>query len=137
MYIDTSHKVCEVIQRHINREIEEIWVLALNSNLQLIEKRLMFRGTLNQCLFHPRDIFRYVSVLNAACFIMVHNHPSGDFRPSKSDRILTKRLYALSIMMEIPLKDHVIVTDHGHYSFAENAKLKIAKSIKTNMLAGI
>ena len=129
MHIDTSYKAYDLIRKHINQEVEEIWALALSSDLRLIAHDMIFRGTLNQCLFHPRDIFRFACKKNAACFILVHNHPSGDARPSRADQIMTKRLFTLSVVLEIPMKDHVIVTKNQHYSFSDNGKLSLSKTL--------
>jgi hypothetical protein len=77
-------------------------------------------GSLNECLAHPREIFR-PAIANAAHFILVvHNHPSGDPNPSTTDVSLTRRLYLVGELLQIPLIDHVIIGDNGTYfSFRE------------------
>jgi len=79
----------------------------------------MFRGTVDRCLIHPRDIFRYVVQNNASAFIMFHNHPTGILIPSDEDVKFTKKLKQLSKMMEIIFLDHIILNRNGFQSLKE------------------
>lgn len=113
--------------------VEEFWVIALNSNLEIIEKKLLFRGTVDRCLIHPRDLIRFLCSQNASAFIIAHNHPSGDPRPSKEDLAVTKKLVMLAMLIEIPMKDHLILSKKGYFSFADTgilARLYQARSLR-------
>ncbi len=79
---------------------------------------MLFRGTVDACLVHPRDVIRFLCECNAASYIIAHNHPSGDAKPSDHDWIFTRRLVECGFLVEIPLLDHVIVTAKGHTSMA-------------------
>lgn len=109
----------QCIQPHFEWEQEEVHIIALDSRQSVINHRLMFRGTVDSCLIHPRDIFRYVIQNNASAFIMFHNHPTGVLSPSNEDLKFTKKLKQLSKMMEINFLDHIILTRDGFQSLKE------------------
>lgn len=117
--LDTSLKVFEFFQPIINDLQEEVWVVALNSHLDVIGYELIFRGTVDACGIHPRDIFRFLISRNASSFILVHNHPSGDPTPSVFDFRITRQIARAAKIIEIAMIDHVIVTKEKHFSFAE------------------
>jgi DNA repair protein RadC len=84
-------------------------------------------GTVDECPAHPREIFRPVIVQAAAGFVLVHNHPSGNARPSPADIRLTRRVVAGAKILGVMFLDHVIVgrrngSQPGYFSFQE-AKL--------------
>ena len=70
---------------------------------------MLFIGTLNQTLVHPREVFKEACLLSASSIICVHNHPSGQVLPSREDYELTKRLVTIGHIMGIPINDHVII----------------------------
>lgn len=104
------------VRRQMSKEQEELWVLALNSSKSLLAKRMVFRGTVDACLVHPRDIFRLLFEFNASSFVIAHNHPSGTIEPSFQDCQFTRRLAACAEIFEVPLLDHVIVGGDQHTS---------------------
>lgn len=99
---------------------EELWVAALNSHCRIISSALLFKGTINYCFFHPRDILRFAIVHNSVSIIIAHNHPSNNCLPSQSDYENTKDLYLLCQLLQIPLLDHLIITEKDCYSFKQN-----------------
>lgn len=122
--VSSSLKAFQVMKQYFNPDAEEVWVLALDSKLKMTDKSMLFRGTVNSCPLHPRDIFRFLIKQNACGFILVHNHPSLDPTPSTEDIKLTRNLVGLGTMLEIPLLDHIIITAHKYYSFADFNLLK-------------
>jgi DNA repair protein RadC len=119
----SAHTAFQLLKNNFNSETEEVWVLALNSQLICKKFELISRGTLNYCPAHPRDIFREAIRCNAHAIILAHNHPTYDVRPTPKDVVLTKRLLRASRLIEIELLDHVIFTDLSYYSFKENGLL--------------
>ena len=95
----------------------------LDANKKVIEEKLLFLGTVNYSLVHPRDIFKEAYLLNATGIICVHNHPSGDVSPSKEDISLTNRLREVGKLMGILVIDHIIIGEEMYYSFLENGKI--------------
>lgn len=128
---DSSRKAYELIKNNISIETEEVWVLALNSSLNLLAKELIFKGTVDKCLVHPRDIFRFLCKNNAIFFILVHSHPSGDSRPSKADLNFTKQIYIASRLFEILMADHLIISEASYFSFADYGLIEKFKNIKS------
>ncbi len=66
-------------------------------------------GSVNECVAHPRELFKSSILSNAASMIMVHNHPSGNLKPSTADTVMTDKMLQLCDLLGIPLVDHIIV----------------------------
>src|SRR5690349_10037308 len=108
--LTNSEKVARFLKERISsHDVEEFWALALNCQCQLIQAQMLFRGTVDHCFIHPRDVFRFAVIYNASFLVIGHNHPSGSVEPSLQDIRMTKTLKRLSRLMQIPLLDHVIV----------------------------
>lgn len=102
---------------------EELWLITLNSNLNVIEHEMIFRGTATHCTFHPRDLVRSVCSRNASSFIIGHNHPSEVLTPSLNDKKVTRQINKISQLLEIKFQDHLILSKHEYFSFADNRLL--------------
>lgn len=123
MKLDSSLKSYTLFSKWMGVDVEEVWVAALNSQLSIIEKKLIFKGTVDSCLFHPREIIRFLCLYNASSFVVAHNHPGGNPKPSSSDIKLTKKIFELSKLIEIPLNDHLIIAGPKYFSFADSGAL--------------
>ena len=77
-------------------------------------------GTIDRSLIHPREVFKNAYLCSASSFICMHNHPSGDVKPSKADLDVTKMLMEIGRIQGIDLLDHIIVSDKNYFSFFEN-----------------
>jgi DNA repair protein RadC len=108
---------------------EYFYCLYLDSKKELIERKLLFMGTINKSIVHPREIFKEAYRLSASSIICMHNHPSGDRMPSMDDVILTNALVEIGRLQQIPIVDHMIFTDDSYYSFYENGVLGNEKII--------
>lgn len=93
-------------------EHEEFHVMLLDTRHRIIECKMLFRGTIDGCEVHPREVIKYALSKGAAAIIAAHNHPSGDASPSASDRAVTNRLRDAAQLMDIRLLDHLIVGEH-------------------------
>lgn len=120
MEMSTSLQAYECLNAQYNPDSEEVWILALNSQMRLIRKEMLFRGTVDHCLLHPRDIFRFLVRNNASSFIMAHNHPSDDCLPSEQDLAMTRKIYRLSQAIQIPMNDHIILSSDAYFSMADH-----------------
>ena len=107
----------------INGSQEQFYCIYLDAGKKVIEEKLLFMGTANYSLVHPRDIFKEAYLLNASSIICVHNHPSGDVKPSKEDINMTIRIREVGLIMGIRLDDHIIIGDDKYYSFLENGEI--------------
>jgi DNA repair protein RadC len=101
---------------------EAFHVLLLDGRHRLISVEPVSVGTLTASLVHPREVFRDAIRSAAAAVVLVHNHPSGDPRPSPEDRSVTERLRAAGVLLGIRVLDHVIVADADYYSFRESGE---------------
>ena len=128
---NSSRKAHLLIKNSISTQVEEVWVLALNSKLELIKKGLIFKGTVDMCQVHPRDIFRFLCLENASSYILAHSHPSGDMRPSKQDMKFTKQLFLMSRLFSIPMIDHIIISQKDYFSFADFLLLEKFTKLKS------
>ncbi len=117
-------------------DVEEVWVLGLNGLLQMQVLKMVFRGTVDHCFIHPRDIFRCAIRANCSQLIVAHNHPSGDLQPSQEDIEITQSLICASKVLEIPILDHLILTHAGFTSLAQQGyfNLNQMKTSRREML---
>mgnify|MGYP002515577148 FL=1 len=104
-------------------DTEEAWVLMMNQRLQLIKAVKLSHGGLSETAVDVRVVLREALLANATVLTLVHNHPSGNARPSGDDDRLTQKLKRASETMRIYMVDHVIITDGRYYSYAEEGKL--------------
>lgn len=102
---------------------EQLYGVFLDTKHRIIAEKLIFQGTLNKAIVHPRDVFRWGLLYNCAAFLIVHNHPSGDKTPSQQDLKITKKLKKASEYMGINFLDHFIVSDDSYLSFREQQLL--------------
>lgn len=102
---------------------EYILCLSLDSGNRLMARRVVTIGTLTSSLIHPREVFSGPLKDRAASVIVAHNHPSGDPHPSRKDIEATQQLIAGGILLGIPIRDHIIVSKEGHYSFKNSHML--------------
>ena len=98
---------------------EEFWVISLNQSAKLIKKVRLSVGGITQTLADIRLIMRVLIDTGATQFAAVHNHPSGNIRPSNEDKRLTEQLKKAAGLFNITMIDHVIITNGGYYSFGD------------------
>ena len=108
-----------------NKKQEYFYALYFNSKQQLLSTKLLFIGTINQSITHPREVFKEAYLLSASSIICLHNHPSNDTTPSKADISFTKVLIEIGKIQNIPILDHIIVGDDNYYSFYEHNSLNL------------
>jgi len=125
--LSNSHQVYEFIKSSFHPRQEELWLIALSPSLEVLASEMIFRGTVNSCLTHPREIFRFLVLQSATSFLMAHNHPTGLALPSRADLIVTRKIWKLGQIMEIPLNDHLILGEGGYASLADRGFFKNMK----------
>lgn len=102
---------------------EYFYCYYFNNKQELIERKLIFMGTINQATTHTREIFKEAYKVSASSIVCLHNHPSNDITPSKADIIFTERLMKTGSIQGIPVVDHIIVGDNAFYSFYEHRNI--------------
>jgi DNA repair protein RadC len=98
-------------------QIEQFRVLFLDRRNNLIADEMQQRGTVNHTPVYPREVMKRALILNASALIVVHNHPSGDPKPSREDIETTRELKAAANALEVELHDHVVIGHGKHASF--------------------
>lgn len=104
----------------LNSKQEMFYCLYLDNKNVVIERKLLFMGTINHSVVHPREIFKNAYLTSASGIICLHNHPSGDINPSLEDKRLTKALVDIGRLQNIPVLDHIIIGEDNYFSFMEN-----------------
>ena len=104
-------------------ERELFGVLFLNNQHELIQFEVLFKGTIDAAAVYPREVAKKALLLNAGAVILTHNHPSGILEPSSADKMITERLSSALDLLSVRVLDHVIVSNKGTFSFAENGLL--------------
>ena len=102
---------------------EVFYVLYLNRNHELKMAKQLFEGGVNATVIDTRIIFKEAVQLLASSIILVHNHPSGNLKPSQADRNITQKCKEAGKLFDIPVLDHVIISSKGYYSFANSGEL--------------
>lgn len=103
--------------RHL--EVEKVFLISLDNQLRLIKECELSKGTISASLVSPREVF--IEALNAKAvhILLIHNHPSGDPRPSRADIEISKKVMEAGEMLDIRLLDHIIIGDHSYVSLKE------------------
>lgn len=101
---------------------EHVYMAAFSTAYKILGVFEVSHGTVSTTLASPREIFIRLLLSGASCFVICHNHPSGDCKPSNEDIKITKRLQECASLMGILFTDHIITGD-GYYSFKENSLL--------------
>lgn len=122
--IFSSKDVYELMQPLIgDLRNEEFWIVAMNNASRIIKKVQVSVGGIDQTSADVRLIMRVLIEAGASLFAAVHNHPSGNSKPSNDDRKLTEQLKKAADIFNIRMMDHVIITNQGYYSFCDEGLL--------------
>jgi DNA repair protein RadC len=112
--LNNAHTIAEMMNAvyRLNQKAEEyVYILALDTKCNLVGVFLLTKGTADRSLVGPREIFVRLFLCGANCFVMVHNHPSGDPTPSTEDLNITKKIKECSNLIGVHFLDHIIVGD--------------------------
>lgn len=97
-------------------DVEEFRAIFLNVKWQVVGEEIMQRGTINQVAIHPREVVKMAMEKKASAVILVHNHPSGDVKPSRADIDMTKQIKIALESIGITLVDHIIIGKNNYNS---------------------
>lgn len=118
--IGSSADVCKLMQPIIgDLPHEEFWVLLLNNSNKVIYKMQLSKGGLTQTVVDIRMLFKTALEHLATALILVHNHPSGQLVASNADKDITQKIKLAGNSLDIKLLDHLIITQTGYFSFAD------------------
>lgn len=111
------------MERMRHRETEQLILILLDAKNRMIYEEVISVGILNATLISTREIFIKAFKEEAAYIMILHNHPSGDPTPSRQDQQITNKIKEVSILVDIPLIDHIIIGDNRYISFKQKGLL--------------
>jgi len=118
--VSSSYQIAQNLMYELQDfQQEHLVCLYLNTKNEVIKQETVFKGSLNQSVAHPREIFRSAVKYSAARLILAHNHPSGNPTPSESDIHFTQRMQECGKMMGIEVLDHIIIGEQVYISMRE------------------
>ena len=115
----------QVLKREnkLGRQKEHFWVVGLNVNNVIAYIELVALGSVSKIIIKPVEVFSFAVAKKCESVILVHNHPSGDLTPSKSDIDLTNKLVNGGKFLEIKVLDHLIISTKEYLSFVDKKLL--------------
>jgi DNA repair protein RadC len=121
--IISSKITYELMRPHLlDLSHEEFWVILLNRSNIVLRKIMISTGGVSGTIADPKLIFKIALENLASAVILVHNHPSGNIQPSEEDTKLTRKMREAGKLLDIPVFDHLIFTDSGYFSFADEGR---------------
>ncbi len=118
--VQSSADIYQLMKPELMDEtVEYFYAVLLNRQNMVIKKQLVSKGGSSATVADPKVIFKHAMDHFANALILVHNHPSGQLKPSEQDVRLTRRLVDAGKSLELPVIDHVIFTDVGYFSFSD------------------
>ena len=122
--LETPKEIWESTRYLLNNKKQELfYCLYFDNKQRLIERKLLFMGTINRSVTHMREIFKEAYKVSASSIVCIHNHPSNDITPSKEDIKFTRNLIKTGELQGIPVVDHIIIGDDSYYSFYEHISI--------------
>lgn len=122
--INSSQDAYKAMKKYMQGlEHEEAWVIFLNISNKVIRIVRVSKGGLTSTIVDSRIVLKEALLCNAVQFILVHNHPSGNTRPSSYDNTLTENISKAGKAIDIQMIDHLIFTDSAYYSYRDEGKL--------------
>jgi len=103
--------------------MEEFWLLFLDRGNRVTSRLQLSKGGMHGTVADPKIIFKHALDRRASSLVLAHNHPSGQLRPSEEDIHLTRKLVEGARLLDIVIQDHLIITQHGYFSFADQGML--------------
>lgn len=122
--LTSPNKVVEWLRFNVGfSSQEEFFAVYLNARGSIIKAEVMYKGSKNTSIVGIDEIMRKAIILKASALVVAHNHPSNNVEPSKNDIEITHKLYNASIMLGIPLLDHLIIGKSNYFSFKNHNML--------------
>lgn len=103
---------------------EEFWILLLSQANRVIGRKQVSMGGTTGTVVDAKVVFKKAIEGKAISIILSHNHPSGSLIPSQADLVLTKKLQKAGKVLDIKVLDHLIISERGYYSFADEGEME-------------
>ena len=124
--VDSSVSAAAILRQNWEGDlshVERFYILLLNRANGVFGMPLISLGGCSGTVADLKVIFQHGLLANAQGLILAHNHPSGQLRPSTQDENITKKAVEFGKLIDLPILDHIILTEEGYYSFADDCKL--------------
>lgn len=122
--ISCSRDIYELMKPELfDEQVEFFYLLLLSRSNQVMKKHLISQGGTAGTVVDTKVVFKIALEHLAQSIILIHNHPSGNLRPSEQDKRLTERMVKIGRELDLPVLDHLIYTDDGYFSFADEGIL--------------
>jgi len=122
--ISRGTDIAEYLRASLEYRRQEIFsVVFLNRGSRIVHIENISQGGLTGTVADPRVILKKALEHEATALILCHNHPSGNLRPSTADELLTQKIQHAAAFLDIRIMDHIIVSDEGYFSFADEGML--------------
>lgn len=122
--VSSSKEIAVYLRSILKDNSNEVFaVLFLNQANKIKSFKIMSKGGITGTVADPRIILKQALDEGATSLVLSHNHPSGNLNPSRADQELTQKIKTAASYFDIKILDHIIVSDEGHYSFADEGLL--------------
>jgi DNA repair protein RadC len=122
--MNSPNAVKQYLQLELAQLKHEVFaVLFLDAHNRLLSYQPMFRGSLSQTMVYPREVAKTALALGADGVVLAHNHPGGTVKPSQADMKLTRTLQEALALIDVTVRDHIIVAQGKYLSMAEEGLL--------------
>jgi DNA repair protein RadC len=124
--VNCAEDIFSLVSHYADRKQERFIVVSLNGAHEALAIRVASIGLVNRTLIHPREVFADPLMDRAAAIAVAHNHPSGQLEPSQEDIEVTRRLASVGHTLGVNLLDHLIFSQTGFWSFAQEAPANLS-----------
>jgi DNA repair protein RadC len=124
--LKTASRVVDFTRNLYGMDIEtkeQFFLICMNNAMQVLSVYQVSTGGITSCIVDLRMMFIVALNCQATQIIITHNHPSGNLNPSEADNRLTSKIKEASKFLDIHFIDHLIVTDYGFYSYADEGMI--------------
>ena len=122
--VSESRDIAKFLKTRLQDHSFEVFgVLFLNRANRIINFEIVSQGGITGTVADPRIILKKALEHEAVSLILCHNHPSGNLKPSRADELLTSKIKEAALLLDINVLDHIIVSDRGYYSFADEGQM--------------
>jgi len=122
--VSASRDIADFLQHRLRDYHYEVFgVVYLNGSNKIIRWEILSKGGITGTVADPRLIMKKALEEEATALILVHNHPSGNLKPSRADEDLTRKIKSAAALFDIRVLDHLIVSQEGYFSFADEGLL--------------
>lgn len=122
--VSSSKEIANYLRSILKDNSNEVFaVLFLNQANKIKNFKIMSKGGITGTVADPRIILKHALDEGATSLVLSHNHPSGNLNPSRADQELTNKIKQAASYFDIKILDHIIVSDEGHFSFADEGLL--------------